>query len=296
MPSNSLIKVQAPAKVNLFLHVVGQRLDGFHLLESLFVFTEHGDTISVTEADSFDFSLTGPYAKTLADMGGDEGDNLVVKAAMLLAEKASVRANVSIVLEKNLPVAAGIGGGSADAAATLMALNQLWKCDYTLTELEPLALELGADVPACLYRTPLYIKGVGENIEPTSLPSDYAILLVNPNVGVSTPEIFKEFHAKGTVFTPSIGGKEKFENASFINFLNEHSGNDLQRPAQRICPEITEVLSQLDKLPDTLYTAMSGSGATCFAMFNTVSEAEAANIYIKTCNPEWWTLTSQLQR
>lgn len=290
-----MIEVSAPAKINLFLHIVGRRDDGYHLLESLFAFTRRGDVIRIKEAESLSFEVVGPFAPALEAVGGGGRDNLVVRAAKVFAEKAGRPAHIAIELEKNLPVAAGIGGGSADAAATLLALNEYWQCGFDRQELEALALTLGADVPACLYPNPLYVTGIGENIEPVSLPKEYAVLLVNPRVAVSTPAIFKAFHASGGPFDASLENSDVFAGRKFEPFLFEQSRNTLQKPAESLCEVISDVLSELGDLGTASYVAMSGSGATCFALFDDVALAETAEQVIAGKHAEWWTMVDILQ-
>ncbi|UTW57946.1 4-(cytidine 5'-diphospho)-2-C-methyl-D-erythritol kinase [Kordiimonas sp. SCSIO 12603] len=288
-----MIEVSAPAKINLFLHIVGRRDDGYHLLESLFAFTQHGDVIRISEAEHLSFNITGPFADVLTSAGGDQ-ENLVVQAAQAFAKEVGREANLEIELEKNLPVAAGIGGGSADAAATLIALNEYWKCGFERKHLEDIALTLGADVPACLYPHPLYVTGIGENVEQVSLPKPYTVLLVNPGVGVSTPEIFKAFHASGDDFDTSIGSSTAFEGEKFEPFLFEQSQNTLQKPAEKLCVEVSRVLEKLTSLNTADYVAMSGSGATCFALFSDLNVAKDAEQIIRMYDRNWWTMVDQL--
>jgi len=272
----------APAKVNLFLHVTGRRADGYHLLESLFVFTHGGDRITVTASDHLSFSLSGPFSAALA--GGE--NNLVVTAAEKLAAAAGRAPHVALNLVKNLPVAAGIGGGSADAAATLLALNAFWGLDWPLEKLAPLALELGADVPACLYGKPLYVQGVGEKIEKVPLGFEAGILLANPGLELSTPAVFRAFRDAGSQFDAALEvGCKPWES---LETLARQTRNSLEKPALDACPAIADVLAFLRSLPGAGLVRMSGSGATCFALFEGIEAAEAARHKAQKSKPEWW--------
>ncbi|WP_262691080.1 4-(cytidine 5'-diphospho)-2-C-methyl-D-erythritol kinase [Kordiimonas aestuarii] len=282
------VRVTAPAKVNLFLHITGRRDDGLHLLESLFVFTNNGDTITVTHGESLSFSLVGPFSGAL-DAGGD---NLVMKAAAALAHAAGIKAKATITLEKNLPVAAGIGGGSADAAATLLALNRFWRLDWPLEKLAPIALSLGADVPACLYNKPLYVQGVGEKLTPVDLGFTAGMLLVNPNRELSTPAVFNAFRDAATPFdAPMAGGSKPWQT---VEGLQNDTQNSLQQPAISACPDIQGVLDYLIAIPGVKLARMSGSGATCLALFDNKAEAEAAKTRGEKTKPEWWFMADEM--
>ncbi len=283
---SAIVARTAPAKVNLFLHVTGRRDDGYHELESLFVFTAHGDEVQVEAARSFRFQLSGPFARQLTELGGGGDDNLVCRAARRLAVRAGREPNVSIRLTKNLPVAAGIGGGSADAAATLLALNEFWSLNLNMEELETVALELGADVPACLHRRPLYVQGIGDRLSPARLGFDAAILLVNPLRDVSTPLIFSALKESRQPFNAAISEPEAIW--ANIETLEWHTTNSLQRQAVALCPEIREVLEQLESTDSAMLVRMSGSGATCFALFRTLAEAEEAAEKLSQRRPQWW--------
>nr|MBC8158527.1 4-(cytidine 5'-diphospho)-2-C-methyl-D-erythritol kinase [Alphaproteobacteria bacterium] len=196
------IAANAPAKINLYLHVTGRRDDGYHLLDSLIVFADVGDRIAVSPADDFSLDIDGPFSAGLSN--GPE--NLVVRAARTLAELAEVRDGARIRLTKTLPVASGIGGGSADAAATIRALMRLWEIEPHANALTEMALSLGADVPVCLAGQPSFMGGIGEDIDAApSLPPVW-LVLVNPGVGVSTPSVFaarkEEFSAPARFDAP----------------------------------------------------------------------------------------------
>jgi len=280
MSGVEIYRAVAPAKVNLFLHITGRRDDGYHLLESLFVFTSNGDELIFREGEGLAFALSGPFAQALGV--DDTDDNLVLKAARLLAEDAGIAPNVSIELVKNLPVAAGIGGGSSDAAAALLALNQIWKLGLDINALAELALPLGADVPACLYQKPIIARGIGENITVYDYKGPLHILLVNPGVGVATPEIFNAFHVSGRGFDEALSMLDD------IHHLLVSTHNVLQEPANGIEPAIGQVLAVLTGLEQVVLSRMSGSGATCFALFDSPETCARAANELRTSYPDWW--------
>jgi 4-diphosphocytidyl-2-C-methyl-D-erythritol kinase len=262
----------APAKVNLFLHVTGRRADGYHLLESLAVFPAMGDRLEATPADDLTLEITGPFGGTLAA----EPDNLVLRAARALApgEGAALR------LIKNLPVASGIGGGSADAAAALRLLARLWAIDAGL---HGIAASLGADVPVCLASRAARMGGIGELLRPAPALPPCGILLVNPGVEVPTPAVFK---ARQGAFSQPATLPASWPTAAAMAADLQALTNDLQAPAIALQPVIGEVLAALAALPGVLLARMSGSGATCFALFPTAAAASAAATAITP--PNWW--------
>jgi len=275
------ITVFAPAKINLYLHVTGQRDDGFHLLDSLIVFADFGDQVSVAPADQLTLSIDGPFATGLSN--GD--DNLVIQAAYLLADRAGIEAQAEITLTKNLPVASGIGGGSADAAATLQALTQLWQITLDQEELRGLAGKLGADVPVCLTDKPSFVSGIGEIITPApSLPKTW-LVLVNPGEMVSTPEVFALRDSDFTDTAPFDGSPTT--PAELAAILSERN-NDLRAPATLVAPVIAEVLAALGATDSQLLNRLSGSGATCFALFSDEIAAEEAAKFVQKDHPSWW--------
>ncbi|MFC3053104.1 4-(cytidine 5'-diphospho)-2-C-methyl-D-erythritol kinase [Kordiimonas pumila] len=286
------ITVNAPAKLNLFLHITGRRPNGYHELESLFAFTKQGDKIHIKQSDLPGFRVEGLFAKHLK--GLDPKENLVLKAATILAEYAARPLDVTICLEKNLPVASGIGGGSADAAATLLALDAFWGLDCNKNFLESLALQLGADVPACLYNVPLYVTGIGECMAPADLPKQYGVVLINPGVALSTPAVFKAYRAQAKQFDAPMGRVLPKDSFRFIEFLKAKTHNSLLAASKTLCPEIVAVLSLLKQDKQALYVQMSGSGATCFALYNTQKEADSAARRIRALMPSWWVMADTL--
>lgn len=282
------VKVFAPAKINLFLHVGERRSDGYHELESLVVFADVGDELLIEPAKAFSFALDGPFGSKLAN----EGDNLIAKAARALGAKAGRSPNVKITLTKNLPVASGIGGGSADAAATLRGLVQFWDLKIPDDELHAIAETLGSDVPACLLSETLWMTGRGEGIEPVPGLPPAPLVLVNPGVGVSTRDIFAKLERR-----VGIGHAAKPESDLSVLALADYfksNRNDLEKPAREIAPAIDEVLQAISR-HGALRTRMSGSGATCFGLFADDKSAEAAAAKIAEGHPGWWVKKARIQ-
>ncbi|WP_438992461.1 4-(cytidine 5'-diphospho)-2-C-methyl-D-erythritol kinase [Lentibacter sp.] len=265
------VEVFAPAKVNLALQVTGQRSDGYHLLDSLVMFANLGDRLSARLVDVPSLNVTGPLAGGVPT--GPE--NLVLRAAAWMRQSAAFQ------LEKNLPIAAGIGGGSSDAAAALRALETLTGQSIDGAQLA----ELGADVPVCYFGRACRMTGVGEQIEAVDLPR-VAAVLVNPRVEVETPHVFGKLAAKNNTPLPEL---PKLRSASdLIVFLKEQTRNDLEPPALVLAPVIGEVLDRLWGLQDARLARMSGSGATCFALFEEIGAAAAAAATLQAQRPEWW--------
>ena len=264
----------APAKVNLYLHVTGRRADGYHLLDSLAVFPEVGDLVEATAADELCLRLGGAFGAALQA----EPDNLLLRAARALAPGRGAK----LRLEKNLPVASGIGGGSADAAAALRALCNLW--DIRNADLPRLALQLGADVPVCLRSAPARMQGIGEILAPAPCLPAFGMVLANPGVAVPTPSVFK---ARTGAFSPAPALPASWPSATAMAADLQRYSNDLQAPAISIQPVIGEVLAALSALPGALLARMSGSGATCFALFNTPGAAQAAAAGL-AARSGWW--------
>ncbi|SFR78903.1 4-(cytidine 5'-diphospho)-2-C-methyl-D-erythritol kinase [Sphingomonas jatrophae] len=264
----------AYAKLNLALHVRRRREDGYHELETLFAFAKDGDTLSATMADTIRLEVVGPFAAAIA------GSNLVLRAAEALAEVAGAGHGAHLVLTKNLPVAAGIGGGSADAAAALRLLARLWGVDPADERIGAIAASLGADVPACLRSETAFGTGKGEAL--AEVPLDLAgtpALLVNPRVPLSTGPVF--------------AGWDGMDRGPLDPARSLHDGrNDLEPPARALVPEIGAVLDLLGRQPGVTLARMSGSGATCFALFD---DAEAMAAAERAMPAGWWTLATTLR-
>jgi 4-diphosphocytidyl-2-C-methyl-D-erythritol kinase len=272
----------APAKVNLYLHVTGRRDDGYHPLDSLVAFVDIGDRLRAEPAASLSLAVEGSEAADLATVGDD---NLVLRAARLLAGRAGITAGAALYLEKHLPVAAGIGGGSSDAAAALLALRRLWRISLEDDALCDLGARLGADVPACLYRRAVWVGGIGERLDPAGPLPQAGILLVNPRTALPTAAVFAARRGPfGHVgrFAPMPG------EASALAGALMPCRNDLTEAAIGLVPEIAAVLARLGRLPGSLLARMSGSGATCFALFANRADAEEARALVAAAEPRWW--------
>ncbi len=272
----------APAKVNLALHVTRQRADGYHSLESLVVFTRFGDRLSAAPAADDDVEISGRYGPQLTN---DDG-NLVVKARDALRRLASTESAppVHLALEKNLPIASGIGGGSSDAAAALRLLAQCWGIDPENTALDDVARSLGADVPMCLAARPLLARGIGQDIALLHGFPPLALVLVNPGVAVSTPDVFAALKQRENPGLPPL--PQRFDFHSVRNWLDT-TRNDLEAPAREIEPAIGKALKALDKA-GSAFSRMSGSGATCFGLFETGNMAKRAAAVIRGRHPDWF--------
>jgi 4-diphosphocytidyl-2-C-methyl-D-erythritol kinase len=268
----------APAKVNLFLHVTGRRADGYHLLDSLAVFGPAADRLTATPAAALGLTLSGPFGESLAA----EEDNLVLRAARALAAEAGVTTGAALHLEKHLPIASGIGGGSADAAAALRLLNRLWGCGLEQAALARLAAPLGADIPVCVASRPARMQGIGEVISAAPTLPGCGLLLVNPGVPVATPAVFR---ARQGGFTPAATLPDVWPDAAAMAADLARLTNDLEAPALSLCPVIGEALAALGATPGCLLARMSGSGATCFGLFTTPAEAAAA---ARRMPADWW--------
>jgi 4-diphosphocytidyl-2-C-methyl-D-erythritol kinase len=269
----------APAKINLALHVRERMPDGYHRIETLFAFAEEGDQLSVVQAAELSLTIDGPFAARLSA----GADNLVLRAAQALRETAGVREGASLRLNKKLPIASGIGGGSADAAAALRLLARLWG---TQVPLEPIAASLGADVPACLLSRPVRGEGRGDVLTPVSderLPG-LPLLLINPGVPVPTGPVFQAWDG---VDRGSLAGGEPLAAALA-------GRNDLEASAITLMPVIGKLVRWLGSRKGVLLARMSGSGATCFALLQTIADRDRAAADAKCGWPGCWTMATRL--
>jgi 4-diphosphocytidyl-2-C-methyl-D-erythritol kinase len=256
----------APAKINLTLHVTGQRGDGYHLLDSLVVFADIGDNLSFVREERMQITVTGPFAQGVPT----DRRNLVWQAAELAGWTGHIR------LEKNLPHGAGIGGGSSDAAAVLRAFGGAAR-----------AAELGADVPVCLATVPQRMRGIGDLLDPISALPPLEVVLVNPRVNVPTGPVFAALETKQNPAMPA--DLPTFYDARMFGDWLHAQRNDLERPARKIAPQIEDALSALD---DAMLARMSGSGATCFGLYS--EGADKAAVRISQAHPEWWVASGRL--
>jgi len=284
------VRQKAYAKFNLYLHITGQRPDGYHELDTLFAFTEYGDDLTLTPADQFSLNVDGAFGSVLTN----PRENLVWKAAQSLAEHMDMPMSEAVELVKVLPVAAGLGGGSADAAAVLRGLIDLWRVTPDESSLHDIALKLGADVPACLYSLGAQASGIGDELQTVSLPH-CGVLLVNPGIGLQTGDVFTAWHDTDS---PYRSGKRQIGDVSTFEALVrciQDASNDLEAPAIALVPQIGDVLAALASQPACALARMSGSGATCFGLFAEQSEALAAGNKLASAHPDWWVQATALR-
>ncbi len=276
------------AKINLTLQVTGRRPDGYHELTSLVVFAEVGDALRLAVADDLSLTIEGRFAPALQGAA----DNLVLRAAEALRRRAGIRAGAAMILTKNLPVASGIGGGSADAAAALRGLMRLWGVSLPQADLAALALTLGADVPVCLRGAAMVMSGIGERLTPIPALPPLWLLLVNPGVPVSTAAVFGALEGRfSTLAEPQL---PPLGLAPLIDWLAARR-NDLEAPARRLAPAVDQVLAALARQPACLLARMSGSGATCFGLFEKEADAQQAAAEIARQNATWWVAPALLR-
>jgi 4-diphosphocytidyl-2-C-methyl-D-erythritol kinase len=276
----------APAKLNLYLHVIGRRSDGYHLLDSLIAFADIGDEIVASPSSRLELLASGPFA---SDLPQAESANLVHRAALLLAARLDRAPEAALTLVKNLPVASGIGGGSSDAAAALRALAALWGAEGDAA-LNEIAVLLGADVPVCVNPRTAFIGGIGELIEPAPPLPPAALVLANPGVPLATAEVFRR---RAGPFSAPARFAPASDAAALAALLAERR-NDLAEAALALVPEIADVLAALAATEGALIARMSGSGATCFALYAEARQAEAAAHSLADANPRWWVKAGRL--
>jgi len=286
------LTVLAPAKVNLFLQILGRRDDGYHLLESLFAFADFGDTITVRDAEKLSFRVEGRFSE-ICEIAGCAGENNLVFKAVQTLEKFAQGKGAEIILHKNLPLSAGLGGGSADAAAALKALQILWDVEIPEDTLFEIALKLGADVPACLLGKPCFVGGVGETLSPLEEFEPLEAVLINPLKPLSTPLVFKAFKTSKRPFSlpMALSGEYRLEQEKLL----EETRNDLQGPAIALCPEVAQILRALGGCDGCYLPRMSGSGATCFGLFHSREHAEKAAAWLTREHPGWWVQACRLE-
>ncbi|MBT3553807.1 MAG: 4-(cytidine 5'-diphospho)-2-C-methyl-D-erythritol kinase [Rhodospirillaceae bacterium] len=284
------VTAEAPAKINLYLHVTGQRADGFHTLDTLIAFAGIGDEITARSAETLRLEIDGPFAGVLQAGAQNPVDNLVLKAARALADYAGVPERAHISLTKNLPIAAGIGGGSADAAAALKALTKLWQIPWDADAMLKLAATLGADVPMCLAGETAFAGGIGEQLSPAPPLPAYGLVLVNPGVALSTPDVFA---ARTGDFSEAARFTDAPRDAAAFAQILAARRNDLAEAATALAPVIGDVLTALDAAGAHL-ARMSGSGATCFGLFDDLGAAKSAAKRLQTDQPDWWVAATKL--
>ncbi len=278
--SDAVLEEQAPAKLNLDLLVAGRRADGYHDLDSLVAFADVGDRLTFAPADGLVLDVQGPFAAALPP----DADNLIVRAAKRLAGRAGIETNARIGLDKRLPVMAGIGGGSADAAAALRGLNRLWRLGLEHVDLCDLGLALGADVPVCVASVPCRVRGVGGRLDPVRGLPELPLLLVNPGVGLKTADVFAGLDP-ASLDPASRDPLPMMTSPTQFAVWLQGSRNDLEAPARRLAPAVDDALAALAGAGAVL-ARMSGSGATCFGLFpdRDARDQAAANLN----RPGWW--------
>ncbi|MCH7888631.1 MAG: 4-(cytidine 5'-diphospho)-2-C-methyl-D-erythritol kinase [Proteobacteria bacterium] len=285
----TILRLDAPAKINLYLHVVGKRSDGLHLLDSLVAFAGVGDKLEVREADELTLTVSGRFADALA--APEAGENLVLRAARLLAAEAGVAAAAAIRLDKALPVAAGLGGGSSDAAAALRALADLWRLRPGNDDLVRLGLRLGADVPACLAARAAFVGGIGEDLDPAPRLPPAHLVLLNHGAPLATARVFRALERRWS--RPARFAEAPADAAALAEVLAAR-GNDLETPARRLAPAVGEAHAALAAEPGCLLARMSGSGATCFGIFAAAAEAKTAAQRLARRQPASWVAAAPL--
>ncbi len=266
----------APAKLNLTLNIIGKN-KGYHDLQSLVCFPDMGDSVSFSEASDLELFLSGEFAASI------EGENMVLEAARLLRREKNIAKGAHIHLVKNIPVGAGLGGGSADAACVLRGLSEFWGCSLSQKEMGEMALGLGSDVPACLVSEPLWLEGRGERLARVRLP-DFAVLLVYCGEPLGSEEMFSLMRppfSKVSVLPDSFADR-----GELVAYIRER-GNDFLPLAQKKLPVISKVLEGLAGCAP-LVASLSGSGSVCFGLFASLAEAEGAGEKMKGRHPSYW--------
>lgn len=283
----------APAKVNLCLHVTGRRPDGYHLLETLVVFADEtaADRVSAEHSGRDRFTVDGPRADDL----DDADDNLVLRARDWLRSRVQSVSPVALKLEKHLPVASGLGGGSADAAATLRLLTRLWSIADALTPdaREAVCAELGADIAMCIESRALIARGIGEDLEPVDGLPCLPAVLVNPSIPMSTPAVFGTLRERSNAPMPAVPDGGFDEPGALARWLSAETRNDLEPPARQFSHLIGDVLNAISD-SGALLARMSGSGATCFGLYAGIDEAHAAARDLSASHGDWWVQATEL--
>lgn len=281
----------APAKINLDLRITGRRSDGYHLLDSIVAFTEFGDELTAELCDNLKIEISGPFASKL-DVADD---NLILKAARFVCEEAGVEPNLKFHLTKNLPVSSGIGGGSADAAAAMKLTRDLLALEIEDSVFHKIAVEIGADVPVCLRSVTSHMCGIGDEIQPLDLDDELHILLVNPGVSVSTPDIFNHYAASNLDFDSQRQISRCEIHLPLMIGVLKDSRNSLQTSACTLNKEVVDVLNVLGNTSGVLLSRMSGSGATCFALFQSYEDCRSAADKVRVLKENWWVKETKIR-
>lgn len=273
-----VLNITAPAKINLYLHVTGKRNDGYHLLDSVVCFTTFGDKISLNPSKPLSLNISGPYAAPLRLE--DMNQNIIIRTIKSLAAFAKKEAIGEIHLHKNIPVAAGLGGGSSNAAAVIKLYEKLWNIKAP----NELLLELGADVPVCYHAQTCHMEGIGEEISPCpSYFKDHHMIILNAGATLSTKDVFQNFQDKF------------FDTESELSLpFVKNAKNSLQNTAQKLCPVIKEHITALQEQEGCLFARMAGSGASVFGIFEDSALCQKAHETIKEKHPDWWNCKTQI--
>lgn len=291
-----LLTIFAPAKVNLYLHITGRLDNGYHTLDSLIAFADIGDGVEIEPYHDFQFRVQGPFAGKFTAKEMDvspNSSNLAVQAAWALSRAAQKAPHVRITLTKNLPLASGLGGGSADAAAVLWGLTEWWNIPRAAHYLPGLMTRLGADVPVCFPCKPARARGIGDILDPAPPMGEIAVVLANPGIDCRTADVFAQFRGP---FREPRSLATKIE--GFRELVETLTGtqNDLQNAAQEIAPVITDVLKALSAQKGCGLVRLSGSGATCFGLFEHDRAAQKAELALQAANPSWWVKAGWINR
>ena len=279
---STVVYKEARAKINLSLLITGRKSDGYHTLDSIIFFVSFCDRLSFRIDKELSLEISGPFSDSLEN----GRNNLIIQAAEAFKKECKLNTGVAISLEKNIPVSAGLGGGSTNAAVTLLALNELCKTGLTSASLAEIGLSIGADVPVCLFGETARVQGIGEEIQPFVFPHKFGVVLVNPGVPISTAKVFSRFNSG---FSEVMSADTLNELSAMQNFRPFTAlRNDLELPATQFCPEISQVLAVLRCETDSIVSGLSGSGPTCFGLFQTLEEAERVVKRLKQQNTNWW--------
>jgi len=290
------MRVFAPAKVNLYLHITKRLRNGYHALDSLVMFADIGDDIEITPSEEFEFIIAGPFAGSLRGADSDSGPkskNLAVKAVWRMAQLFDRTPNVTLRLTKNLPLGAGIGGGSSDAAAVIWGLCSLWDIDHNDERICDLLISLGADVPICFAAISARIKGIGDVFEPVDGLPELSVVLAHPSKSCGTIDVFRAFEGD---FRELVALPPALKNRDDLMQLLRRCDNDLLGAAMRVVPEIENVLQAIYGQENCYLARMSGSGSCCFGVFANENDAANAAESLREANPDWWVMPASLGR
>ncbi len=297
MTDNFLFSNTANAKINLNLSVLGKRADGYHALDSLVTFALLGDELSVSSSDELTLTYEGAFASGLQDSFVHEADDLVLKVATALQQESGTSMTAALQLTKSVPFGAGLGGGSADAAACLRLLNSFWKLDWSMEALMTLGANIGSDIPACLMNAPCRMTGRGEHVTKIDMLPILFCVLVNPGVHLSTADIFRKLNTSKIDADKRNKPNEKLPDLTtyeaLYNYL-QNTGNDLLSPAMEIAPSIGLVLEAISNTGADI-SAMTGSGSTCFGLFKDEVSAHHAKEQLKELFPDYWVEATALK-